>query len=343
MKSNVLYTFEGNDVIEYTLKNKDLEIRALNYGASIRMIKAKNSQGIQENVVVDYDDVASYFKCPAPYMNAIVAPSAGRIAYGKYKIDAKQYTLSLNSPPNHLHGGKSGVSKAFFNVEEISENQKQILRFTLEKDHHEDGYNGVYTYKIDYILEHNTFTIHAVCTPKKRGIANLTSHLYFNLSGDLKDSINTHELKIPATKKTKIHNDNYPYKIEDIKKNSAFDFTSYKTILQNYAKGSEEFEITKGYDCAFLLNEGNTISLYDKESGRKLDVSTNQNSVVVYSANYFDSKLVLNNKQKGYPFCCIALETQDIPNAINILGQEDRLYDESHPFVQTTTYTFTTK
>ena len=340
MKSKEVYNYEGNLVYEYTMKNDELEVRALNYGATITMINVPNKDGLKENVVAAYHEIGAYFEQPDPYLNAMVAPSAGRIAYGKYTIDGKEYTVSLNNPPNHLHGGITGISKQFFNVEEIQENKKQILRFTLDVDHSEDGYSGMYTYQIDYLLEGNSFTISSLCAPKHRGIANMTSHMYFNLSGELKDSINGHELKIPSSKKVKVNKDTCPSEIVDIKRNTTFDFSNNKTILQNFAKGDKEFAITKGYDTTFLLNEGNTISLYDKVSGRILDITTDQKSVVVYSANYFDSQLVLNEKRKGYPFCCIALETQDIPNGINILGEEGRLFDKQHPYKQITTYTF---
>ncbi|MDQ0361713.1 aldose epimerase family protein [Breznakia pachnodae] len=343
MKSEELYNYQGNPVYEYTMRNDELEIRALNYGASVTMIQAKNKNGVKENVVVAYDDIESYFTQPGPYLNAMVGPTAGRIAYGKYMLDGKEHTLSLNSPPNHLHGGATGISKQFFHAEELKDGDKQILRFTLDVDHSKDGYSGTYTYQIDYILEGNTFTIKSLCAPQNKGIANLTSHMYFNLSGDLKDSINGHELKIPSSKKTKVDKDNYPGAIVDIDKNSAFDFLNYKTILQNFAKGDEEFEITRGYDTAFLLNEGNTITLHDKESGRLMNVTTDQKSVVVYSANYFDSQLIINENKKGYPFCSIALETQDIPNGINIVGDEGRVFDTQHPYKQITTYEFSIK
>jgi len=329
-----------NQVKEYTIYNDELEVSAINFGASVTAIKTRDKEGNMENILASFQDIESYFSSPGPYLNAMVGPVAGRIAYGKYEIDGETRQLSINNGVNHLHGGASGISKQFFDVIEEVIDEKKILRFVLDTNHVVDGFSGDFHYEIKYILEKNTFTIESTCWPKQRTILNMTSHMYFNLSGELKRSIEGHLLMVPANHKTLIHDEGHPYEIVPIESGSAFDFRVPKKIGENFEIGDDEFAITRGYDTCFVLDNGNKIVLEDEISGRILEVITDQRSVVVYSANYFDEQLILNEGRKGQPFCSIALETQDIPNVVNIAPSDAKIYDENSPYSQKTTYIF---
>ena len=329
----------NQELKEYVIKNAEIELRAINYGASVTAIKVKDRDGNFENILASFDDLNSYLDYPDPYLNAIVGPTAGRIAYGEYRILDNDVKLSINNGKHHLHGGSTGISRQYFEVEEIVQEKKKILRFTLETNHDIDGLTGKYYYEADYIIEGNTLTMKTRCTPEKPAIINMTSHMYFNLSGELKSSIKKQLLKLPAKEKLVLHEDGHPYRIDSINKGSAFDFSELTVIEDNYSIGDEEFKISLGYDVAFIL-EDEPIILMDEESGRIMNIDTDQKCVVVYSANYFDESLILNNKIKGYPFSCIALETQDIPNGINIDGIETKVYDKDNPYTQETIYTF---
>lgn len=324
---------------QYVIKTENIEVRAIRYGACITMIKVSDRNGKKANVLASFQDVKDYVQQPDPYLNAMVGPVAGRIAYGAYTLGQTKKQLSITNGLHHLHGGKSGISKQSFHVEKICEGVVQKLRFTLDTKHDCDGFCGMFHYEIEYIVEGNILTIKARCRPEKATILNMTSHLYFNLSGDLRTSIAHHLLEIPAKKKVGIHKDGHPYGILPIKKGTAFDFTKKIEIGKAYALGDAEFSITKGYDTAFLL-DGNIIRLEDEASGRVLTIKTNQESVVMYTANYFNDALVLNQGKKGFPFCCLALETQAVPNGVNLDQMETKQYDMDHPYEQTTQYTF---
>ena len=90
-----------------------------------------------------------------------------------------------------------------------------------------------------------------------------------------------------------------------------------------------------------MLDEGHII-LKDPHIAHRLDILTDQSSVVVYTANWFDENQIFESGMKGHALCSIALETQDIPNGINIEGcHPHQIYDPQHPYTQTTTYRFT--
>jgi len=54
--------------------------------------------------------VSEYEGNPA-YFGAVIGRVANRIFEGKFQLDGKAYTVALNRPPNHLHGGNIGFDK----------------------------------------------------------------------------------------------------------------------------------------------------------------------------------------------------------------------------------------
>lgn len=322
-------------VYEYTIENKVLKINVLNFGGTISGIYFKEDH---TNMVASFLNKQDYIDQGGPYLNALVGPVAGRIAYGKYEINCVTHQLSINNGVHHLHGGASGVSKKLFDIIQLSDTS---LHLHLETSHEEDGYPfGTYIYDIDYILNDHDFTIKYHCTPPDVSLLNMTNHLYFNLGG-MKEDITHHLLKLPSTKKCRIEKECHPSCIEPIIKGSAFDFSSLSEIEQNLIINDPEFENTKYYDTPFLLDEGHII-LKDPHTAHRLDILTDQSSVVVYTANWFDENQIFESGMKGHALCSIALETQDIPNGINIEGcHPHQIYDPQHPYTQTTTYRFT--
>lgn len=328
--------FKTGPVYEYTIENAQLKITALNFGATITGIYQKDAQHTPENLVVAFQDIMDYERQKDPYLNAIVGPVAGRIGYGTYTMEGKQQQLSLQGV-HHLHGGVSGISKKHFTVHQTED----ALHFHMETSHAIDGFaKGIYTYDVTYQLCGKQLRITYQGIPPKRSLLNMTSHLYFNLSGDMKESICTHDLCIPSVQKEVIHPDGHPYKIEAIKKDSAFDFSTLRNIGHNYQLQDPEFAYTKAFDTPYLL-EKKPILLYHKGSDRHLWITSDAPCVVVYTANYFNDSLILQNGTHGYPMCAIALETQDVANGVNIPDSPAHPFaDAQHPYLQTTTYTF---
>lgn len=330
--------FSQGAVYAYTIQNEAIHMTALNFGAVITELKTSDRSGNMENVVAAFSDIMDYERQQGPYLNAVVAPVAGRIAYGSYSMENTVHQLSINNGCHHLHGGTGGISRQLFHVEE----EEQALHFHLECRHDMDGFpQGTYRYDIWYRLSGNNLIIEYHGTPPQKSLMNMTSHMYFNLSGNLRESILQHDLRIDSVEKLKIHPDGHPFEKEKIGAGSAFDFRNMTPIQKRYELGHPEFQYTRAYDTPFLLGP-NGITLYHAGSGRRLDMTTDAPSLVLYSANYFDDEnLELNHHRRGEAFIALALETQDLPNGVNIRNAEVHpFYDARHPYKQKTVYTF---
>jgi aldose 1-epimerase len=104
-------------------------------------------------------------------------------------------------------------------------------------------------------------------------------------------------------------------------KGTHFDFRNGRLIEQglNALESDYNLKIAKGYDHPFILKSSTPqFALFSPESGRQLEVETDQRVVVLYSGNYLEGTPRLRGGKEARDNLGICLETQDYPNAINV-------------------------
>ena len=97
---------DGKPIEVYTLTNAaGVQVKAMSYGGIITSWRVPDRQGRFADIVLGYDDPASYIKNNSPYFGALVGRYANRIAKARFTLDGHTYALAVNNGPNHLHGG----------------------------------------------------------------------------------------------------------------------------------------------------------------------------------------------------------------------------------------------
>ena len=95
-----------------------------------------------------------------------------------------------------------------------------------------------------------------------------------------------------------------------------------------------------GYDHPFVLNENDRkIILKDKESGRILEVETNQEDVVVYSMNFKNDNIIYGGMEPRTRLA-ICFETQAPPIGYNDVFKEKSYLKAGQIYSKSTKYTF---
>ena len=129
-----------------------------------------------------------------------------------------------------------------------------------------------------------------------------------------------------------------------------FDFTKPKAIGAEINAVNRDLIIAGGYDHCFNFKGGATVeptcraTLYCPESGREMQVITNQPCVQVYSGNF-----LTNEKypfKGGYPQhkqIAICLETERMPDRMNHEGFTKCTLDVGEKYDYTTIYKFSVK
>ena len=314
---------------EYALENDKLLVKFLDFGGSFTYFGLK-SDGI--NCVANFKDKNDYLKISDPYLNALVGPFAGRIKEGK----CDGFNFSVNGG-HHLHGGNLGVSKQYFSV---CQNNPTSATLTLTVNHSDDGYPGCVDYTVNYLLEDDVLIIDYYAVPSNKQPLNMTTHLYFNLSGSASEGVRNHVLHIPTSKRCPIAVSGVPESVEKIEKGCAFDFDDSRTIGQHFDMKPREFDVTRGFDCPYVL-EKSVLELEYEPLNKKLVIETDATSVVVYTANYFDESMIMDNGECCGMLSYVALECQDIPNGMNFDPQVTFYHDHNNPYKQHSVYHLT--
>ena len=133
-------------------------------------------------------------------------------------------------------------------------------------------------------------------------------------------------------------------------RNTPFDFREPKRIGEDFDLQDTDLGLAGGYDHCLCFVGGETkepvlrVSVYEPNSGRTMQVYTNQPCVQFYSGNFLDDADY--PLKGGYPqnkqsmFC---LETQKMPDAINHSNFNNVVLSPEETYDYTTVYQFSVK
>ncbi|OIK16540.1 galactose mutarotase [Bacillus sp. MUM 116] len=335
--------YNGRQVIEYALVNDSgMHVSCLNYGCVITKIMVPDRGGMMENVVLGFDNFNDYLEW-SPYFGAVVGRVAGRIKDARFELDGKEYLLTKNEGANHLHGGQKGFSSCFWQAEKIENEQAAGVKFSYQSPDGGEGYPGHLNTAVTYLLTNeNELEITFEATTDQTTIVNLTNHTYFNLSGNLKQDITDHILQLEGDRILELGSDLIPtgYMIETA--GTPFDFSKGRRLRDGiYSTYAQNVLVGNGYDHPLIFSKQgeNSILLSDEESGRRLEVTTNQPCVVLYTGNFLEGPYSIS----GVPardYLGVCLETQGFPDAIHHPEFPTIILNPEEVYFGKTTYRF---
>ena len=303
----------NDEVFLYILKNQEIEVELINYGASVRSVKVPNKNGVMLDVVLGYDTISDYIKGDK-FLGATVGRSANRIENGIVKLNGKTFQLSQNDGNNHIHGGFEGFNRKIW---QACETVGGVKFFLISKDN-EEGYPGNLLCSVTYTLEGSSLKISYSAKSDKDTVFNPTNHTYFNLEGG--GSVLSEYVKINADSYTENDENSLPDgKVLPVNK-TPMDFREFKQIGKDIESSFSQIVYGKGFDNNWVINgfDGsikNAACAYSKNSGIKLEVLTDFPGIQFYSGNYLDASIKGKNSSKidkHFGFC---LECQYFPNA----------------------------
>lgn len=334
-KTFVADTANAKPIKLYTLTNsKGMEVCITNFGGRIVSIMVPNKDGELVDVACGFDKVENYF--PWNYetdFGCSVGRYANRIKGGTFTIPGQDKPVVLDKNNNglhSLHGGYTGWQYQVYDVVDSSDNTLTIKRVSPDGDNKFPGnVEATVRFELD---EDNSIAIYYEATTDQPTIVNMTNHTYFNLSGDLNNTIDESILYVNADAYTPADNTYMPTGEVRPVEDTVFDFRTPKAIGTDFSSGNPEIEgAGGGYDHNWCLNtKGNETkvcaTLSDPRSGIKMDMYTNEPGVQCYTANFQDGTRPGKGGIMYQKHCAICLESQkypDSPNKYNMPGWED--------------------
>ena len=322
-KAHYGMTPEGDSVAVFTLKNeKGMELQLITYGGIISSWKAPNKDGVYEDIVLGYETLDQYL-ASNPYFGALIGRYGNRIANGKFSIGETEYQLTVNDGSNHLHGGAKGFDKVVWNAIEMKTDSTASLQLSYLSPDGEEGYPGNLQAKVVYTLTNdNVLDVHYEATTDQTTIVNLTQHSYFNLSADFSRTILDHELVLNADQFLPVDETLIPTGELRAVDATPFDFRESKTIGQDIEVENEQLTKGRGYDHCWVLNGQESgmrfaASAYHPESGRFLEIFTDEPGMQFYCGNFLDGTLPMKGGGTYAHRTGFCLETQHYPDSPN--------------------------
>ena len=310
-------TPNGEKVYEYELSNDTgFLVKVLNYGGIITEIQAPDKNGILENVVLGFEDLAPYLENPA-YFGALVGRVAGRISGASFELNGSSYTLKQNNNNNSLHGGEKGFSRVVWKAKTAVNEEWAKLTLSYISVDMEEGFPGKLEIQAEYIVhKDNKLEICYCCTSDKDTIVVPTNHSYFNLSGNVSRSALQQTLSFNASRYISVDPYIIPIDVCSVEA-TPFDLREGRVIGEAMDFNHEQIKNGKGYDHPFILDGNPAAVLTDPESGRQMIVETTEPCIVFYAGGYIGNTLTFKDGVNSKDYDGICLETQWYTDAMN--------------------------
>ena len=334
-------TLNGEKTGLYFLtNNNNVEIAITNYGARIVSLIVLDKNKHSTDVVVGFDSLKGYLNSTETYHGAVVGRYANRIARGRFSLNGNIYQLSINNPPNHLHGGPRGFNNQVWKVEETRNDSIKLSYFSKDG---EENYPGNLNTNVTYTLtDQNELLIHYEATTDQETVFNITSHPFFNLNGQGAGSIENHLLQINADNYSPVDESLIPTGIFTVK-NTPFDFRKLKKIGQHINHDNDQLKFGAGYDHNFVLNGNglrNAATAIGDKSGIIMEVITDQPGIQLYTGNWMQGENSIKYGLKDNHREAFCLETQHFPDSPNHPEFPSTILQPGKVFRSTTKYKF---
>lgn len=317
---------DGLPLVQAVLEGANSQVSILSLGAITQSWQHTVGDSTSP-VVLGYENPTAYLT-DLFYFGAIVGRVANRTAFGHFALGGQAYTLPINNPPHHLHGGPEGTQRWNFAFEPDRATNSVTLTHTSPDGHM--GYPGVVEFTICIRLVGDRLTYDMTAIPDRPTPINLAQHSYYNLSGA--PICRDHKLWVAS--KTHMPTDESALPTGQIVDNagSKFDFSKPRTLQQADPDKT-------GFDTNMILNPERDFSqpcATVSAGGRRLDLYTDQPGLQLYDSLHLTRVSGGHSGRTYSQFSGLAIEPQAFPNIVNTPELGSIIATPEHPYRQVT-------
>ena len=315
---------DGRQVEAVTLAGGGIEARIITLGAAIQSVRVPDCAGKLADVAPGFDDLQSYL-ADRQYFGATVGRVANRIARGRFTLDGREHRVPVNNGPNSLHGGSPGFDKAVWELVDTSGGDRAAATLRHVSRDGDQGYPGTLTVTATYALEARELSVEYAATTDAPTLVNLSSHAYWNLAGEGSAAgAMDHILTIPADHFLPTDEGAIPTGEFRAVEGTAFDFRRPTRIGDRVRDAADaQIRFGRGYDHNWVIDREVAAAprllarLEDPDSGRVLDILSNQPGLQFYSGNFLDGTTAGKSNRLYRMGDMVALEPQMFPDTPN--------------------------
>lgn len=321
-------TKQPTTVRRVTLANDNkMTVQLLTLGVNIAGVQIPDKNGKLDELSLSFDNIEGYIASQPAYIGATMGRVANRVANGRFTLNGKEIQVTKNFKDKYqLHGGFIGFDSVIWQIEKTLDDG--VVFKHVSPDGHE-GYPGDVTCTITCTLNNNNeFRMQVEASTNQTTCVNVTNHAYFNLAGHNtgKEGLLQHSVMINADNIVDTDLDQIPTgKLQSVD-NSIFDLKT-PTKMADRLPLFQDRSI-KGYDnCYCVKLDGDKTTRIARvehpESGRWLEIYTNQPGVQFYTSNNLPdvangaAPMVGKGGAHYVKYGAFCLETQKYPDSMN--------------------------
>jgi len=317
------------DGVNISAKDGSVKATFIPYGATLTNFWTKDKYGKLRDIAIGYDDKTLYAidgKFGRQYLGPVVGRYANRIKNATFVVDGVTYHVPANEHDgkNSLHGGFNGFDARTWKVDSQKSNE---VTFSLVDPSGTEGFPGTVKTKVTYTLNPGgEFKMVLKAVADKKTPILLSGHHFWNFEAyeESQDLIG-HFAQIKSSRAIEVDSILIPTgNLLDITKDpyTPLDFRQPKSIGTSLLKAAFCGDGCKGFDNAWIYDNVTksqpAMSLWSVNSGIRLDVTTNQKALQIYTCNGMENgaiprKRSQNNKQGAAHYTnysCFVLEQE---------------------------------
>lgn len=340
-----------NLIQQFTYKNKQVNVYELihtsgaravisNYGCILMKLQVRDKIGSFRDVILGFDNIEQYWSekylQSYPYFGAFIGRYSNRIKNASFPLNGKNMNVSANQNGNILHGGFEGFDKKIWDVVNVESEKNPSISFEYISADTEEGFPGNLKTIFRVTLKENSLEYSIEASTDSPTAVNLTYHPYFNLD-PVAASVNN--------QKAIIHADFWLEQDADFcttgklipTSNTEYDFSNWKSILQNWNK-------EQGYDQSFVVNKTEealriVAEAISSDANLQMQVISTEPIVHFYTGKWIPAIQGKDQLQYG-AFSGYCFETQHHPNAVNIDSFPNTILNPEDKYFHQTIYKF---
>lgn len=293
---------DGKDVFLLKIVNQNGGyVELSNYGATVVSVVVPNRDGKLGHAVLGFSSLQGYVEDTC-YIGSTIGRFANRISNAHFVLDGTDFQLDNNDGRHTNHGGVNGFNKKVFDLVNCEANS--VVMSTMSDDM-EEGFPGNLTLNISFEwTETNELKIRYSANTDRKTHLNLTNHCYFNLS-DSRVCMEDHRISISSDERLELDAEYIPSgKI--LKEKSRIQKKIHRNINNYYIVRRDEDRMDQW-----------VAQLYEPESGRCLSVYSSYPGLMLYTADFLQSR---SHGHKGHQygsFDGVCIECQYYPDSPN--------------------------
>jgi aldose 1-epimerase len=272
-------------------------LEVLDLGATVHRVWVTCGDGVRRNVVLGHRTPEEYL-VSKDYVGGTIGRYANRIKGARFELGGELVRLDANEGANQLHGGPVGFDKQVWQVAEHSDDRAVLV---LSSPRGDQGFPGQVNARAEFAVLADSVRLTLEAVADAPTILGMTSHVYWNLDGA--GTIDAHRLRVPARHYVAVDADGIPLASEPVA--GRFDLRDAPRLGDRVL------------DHNFVLDGAPAATLDSERSGIRMDLTTDQPGLQVYTGDGFDGTRRSTTGVRYGPRAGVALEAQLFPDTPN--------------------------